>query len=216
MSERRRQDAEEKAAAGGAARGIRPPWAAAAHGDGMPGEKSQNFLPSAKRVLGLLRPEAASSCGPSRSGRSVVAQRVGPKILGKATDLIFAGCSVPSSRRGHQGAGVPGCAPAARPAWPTCRGDGRLRAGSGHRLRRGRAGSCCSSSRSTSSPRCSCGPRGGCSPASVKRTIYRAARRRRGQAGRLPLAYFDGQPRGELLSRVTNDIDNVAMPCSRP
>ena len=28
---------------------------------------------------------------------------------------------------------------------------------------------------------------------------------------RLPLPYFDGQPRGELLSRVTNDIDNVAQ-----
>ncbi|MGE0868269.1 MAG: ABC transporter ATP-binding protein [Kofleriaceae bacterium] len=28
---------------------------------------------------------------------------------------------------------------------------------------------------------------------------------------RVPLSYFDGQPHGELLSRVTNDIDNVAM-----
>jgi ATP-binding cassette subfamily B protein len=28
---------------------------------------------------------------------------------------------------------------------------------------------------------------------------------------RLPLPYVDGQPRGELLSRVTNDIDNVAQ-----
>ena len=25
---------------------------------------------------------------------------------------------------------------------------------------------------------------------------------------RLPLSYFDRQPRGEILSRVTNDIDN--------
>jgi ATP-binding cassette subfamily B protein len=28
---------------------------------------------------------------------------------------------------------------------------------------------------------------------------------------RLPLVYFDRQPRGELLSRVTNDIDNIAQ-----
>ena len=28
---------------------------------------------------------------------------------------------------------------------------------------------------------------------------------------RLPLAYVDSQPRGDLLSRVTNDIDNVAQ-----
>lgn len=28
---------------------------------------------------------------------------------------------------------------------------------------------------------------------------------------RLPLAYFDKQPRGELLSRITNDIDNISQ-----
>lgn len=28
---------------------------------------------------------------------------------------------------------------------------------------------------------------------------------------RLPLAYMDSQPRGELLSRITNDIDNIAQ-----
>jgi ATP-binding cassette subfamily B protein len=28
--------------------------------------------------------------------------------------------------------------------------------------------------------------------------------------GRLPLSYFDSHPRGDLLSRVTNDIDNVS------
>ena len=28
---------------------------------------------------------------------------------------------------------------------------------------------------------------------------------------RLPLSYFDAQPRGELLSRVTNDIDNLGQ-----
>ena len=28
---------------------------------------------------------------------------------------------------------------------------------------------------------------------------------------RLPLSYFDGQPRGEVLSRATNDIDNIAQ-----
>ncbi len=28
---------------------------------------------------------------------------------------------------------------------------------------------------------------------------------------RLSLAYVDSQPRGDLLSRVTNDIDNIAQ-----
>ena len=31
------------------------------------------------------------------------------------------------------------------------------------------------------------------------------------KVNRLPLGYFDQQPRGELLSRVTNDIDNVSQ-----
>ena len=39
----------------------------------------------------------------------------------------------------------------------------------------------------------------------------RAARGGRGQAQPPAAAYFDGQPRGELLSRVTNDIDNIAQ-----
>ncbi len=33
--------------------------------------------------------------------------------------------------------------------------------------------------------------------------------RRRGQARPLPLRYFDGHPHGDMLSRVTNDIDNI-------
>ena len=28
---------------------------------------------------------------------------------------------------------------------------------------------------------------------------------------RMPLRYVDGQPRGDMLSRVTNDIDNLAQ-----
>ena len=45
----------------------------------------------------------------------------------------------------------------------------------------------------------------------VQRTVQAAARRRRGEADARAAAYFDGQPHGEILSRVTNDIDNVAM-----
>ena len=39
---------------------------------------------------------------------------------------------------------------------------------------------------------------------SIERNVHRLAHR-------LPLPYFDSQPRGELLSRVTNDIDNVSQ-----
>ena len=45
----------------------------------------------------------------------------------------------------------------------------------------------------------------------VNRTIFNLRRDVEDKLNRLPLPYFDNQPRGELLSRVTNDIDNVAQ-----
>jgi ATP-binding cassette subfamily B protein len=45
----------------------------------------------------------------------------------------------------------------------------------------------------------------------VQRTVRRLRNDVEAKLNRLPLAYFDTQPRGELLSRVTNDIDNVAQ-----
>ena len=43
----------------------------------------------------------------------------------------------------------------------------------------------------------------------TQRTIYRLRRLAEEKIGRLPLRYFDTQSRGDLLSRVTNDIDNI-------
>ncbi|MGC4154252.1 MAG: ABC transporter ATP-binding protein [Propionicimonas sp.] len=45
----------------------------------------------------------------------------------------------------------------------------------------------------------------------VQRSVYRMREQVSSKIGRLPLKYFDAQPRGELLSRVTNDVDNVAQ-----
>ncbi|MFI9813301.1 ABC transporter ATP-binding protein [Saccharothrix variisporea] len=44
----------------------------------------------------------------------------------------------------------------------------------------------------------------------VQRFVFRLREEVEEKLHRLPLRYFDAQPRGELLSRVTNDIDNVA------
>ncbi|WP_439660997.1 ABC transporter ATP-binding protein [Lentzea sp. HUAS TT2] len=44
----------------------------------------------------------------------------------------------------------------------------------------------------------------------VQRVVYRLRESVEAKLHRLPLKYFDGQPRGELLSRVTNDIDNIS------
>ncbi|MGD9796057.1 MAG: ABC transporter ATP-binding protein, partial [Acidimicrobiia bacterium] len=45
----------------------------------------------------------------------------------------------------------------------------------------------------------------------VQRTMQRLRADVEDKLNRLPLRYVDGQPRGDLLSRVTNDIDNVAQ-----
>ena len=45
----------------------------------------------------------------------------------------------------------------------------------------------------------------------VQRTMYRMRADVEDKLGRLPLSYVDRQPRGDLLSRVTNDIDNIAQ-----
>ena len=44
----------------------------------------------------------------------------------------------------------------------------------------------------------------------TQRTVYRLRRLAEEKIGRLPLKYFDTQSRGDLLSRVTNDIDNIS------
>jgi ATP-binding cassette subfamily B multidrug efflux pump len=45
----------------------------------------------------------------------------------------------------------------------------------------------------------------------TQRTVYRLRRDVDEKLGRLPLKYFDDHPRGDLLSRVTNDIDNIGQ-----
>jgi ATP-binding cassette, subfamily B, multidrug efflux pump len=43
----------------------------------------------------------------------------------------------------------------------------------------------------------------------VQRAVFKLREEVQAKLARLPLSYFDRQPRGEILSRVTNDIDNL-------
>jgi len=45
----------------------------------------------------------------------------------------------------------------------------------------------------------------------TQRTVYRLRERVDKKLGRLPLSYFDREARGDILSRVTNDIDNISQ-----
>ncbi len=44
----------------------------------------------------------------------------------------------------------------------------------------------------------------------VQRSMYRLRADVEAKLNRMPLGYVDGRPRGDMLSRVTNDIDNLA------
>jgi ATP-binding cassette subfamily B protein len=44
----------------------------------------------------------------------------------------------------------------------------------------------------------------------AQRTVYGMRRDVEAKLARLPLRYFDSHPHGDLLSRVTNDVDNIA------
>ena len=180
---------------------------------GIPAEKSANFKPSAKRLLGLLKPERIALYGVLAFALgSVTLNAVGPKILGRATDYIFAGVI---------GKGLPAEGSVAQIAEALrARGEGtkadliegmpHLIPGAG--IDFGAVGRILlfvlaiyvvASLLQWASAYILTG--------AVNRTIFNLRRDVEDKLNRLPLPYFDNQPRGELLSRVTNDIDNVAQ-----
>jgi len=181
-------------------------------GGGMVGQKSLDFGPSARRLVARMAPERGRAIAVVLLAVASVALSVtGPKILGKATDLIFAGLFGrqldATSSKADVVAGL--------------RADGESRL-------------------ADMLTRMDVVPGQGVDFTAVGNVlmlvlaVYVAAsvlswlqgyilndvvqstvRRMRGDVeekiNRLPLGYFDRQPRGELLSRVTNDIDNVSQ-----
>jgi ATP-binding cassette subfamily B multidrug efflux pump len=179
---------------------------------GMPGEKSISFGPSARRLLGWLAPERRTvGLVIAMTIISVALSAIGPKVLGRATDLIFAGFlgrTMPSGLTKDQ------VIEAMR-----ARGDSRLAdlltgvdlvPGQGIDLSAvGRVLIAVVAIYVVSA--LFMWASGYLLQGVVQRTMFRMREEVEAKLARLPLAYFDGQPRGELLSRVTNDIDNVSM-----
>ncbi|PRY59508.1 ATP-binding cassette subfamily B protein [Knoellia remsis] len=204
--------AEQRRGPGGAQRGGPPHLQI-----GRPGEKSANFGATARRLFALLRPERAKLYAVlALAVSSVALNAVGPKILGRATDLIFAGAvgrsvggQVPAGTTREQlieglrsrgqdqladmVSGMPDLVP----------GVGIDFGAVGRVLLVVLAIYVGASLLSWAM--------GWLLTGVVNRTIYGLRRSVEDKLNRLPLPYFDAQPRGELLSRVTNDIDNVAQ-----
>jgi ATP-binding cassette subfamily B protein len=146
-------------------------------GMGMPAEKSQNFLPSGKRLLGRLRPDRMALTVVIALGViSVALNVIGPKILGQATTLIYA-------------------------AFYTHRpiDFDQLRIILGSVLLIYVFASIFSYLQSY------------VLNGVTQRTVYRLRAEVESKINRLPLTYFDTVQRGEVLSRVTNDIDNISQ-----
>ncbi|MGB4104742.1 MAG: ABC transporter ATP-binding protein, partial [Candidatus Microthrix parvicella] len=144
---------------------------------GMPAEKPQDLTGSVKRLAGLMRPE--------RMGAiivivvaivSVTLTVIGPKVLGRGTDVIFeglrGGTGIDFTRLHNILLLAVGLYVV---AWVLSYAQNYILAGV------------------------------------VQRTMSRIRTDVEEKINRLPLSYVDRQPRGDLLSRVTNDIDNVAQ-----
>ena len=181
-------------------------------GQARPVEKSLNFLPSLKRLLGHLAPERMILIlAVLLAVIGIVMNVLGPRILGMATDVIFTGIlgkNLPSGESKEQVVAelraqgndqfadmierlnvIPGLG-----IDFTLLGQLLLLALvlylvaslflwlQGYLLN-----------------------------GAVQRSIYALRKQIEEKINRLPLSYFDKQTRGELLSRVTNDIDNISQ-----
>ncbi|MFG3369830.1 ABC transporter ATP-binding protein [Streptomyces sp. NPDC090032] len=179
---------------------------------GGPDQRSMDFKGSGKRLIRQFKPEkttmyAMIACAVLSVGLSVL----GPKILGRATDLVFAGIigrqmpagsSKAQAIEGMRAKGDSGVADMLSGidftpgqgidfgavgsvlglALCTFLGAGLLMAVTTRLSNR-----------------------------ALNRTVFRMREDIQAKLSRLPLSYFDKRQRGEVLSRATNDIDNIGQ-----
>ncbi len=185
-----------------------PPWMRM----GMPAEKSMNFGPSARRLIGRLRPHRLLLMLIISLGITSVALSVFvPKVLGRATDVIFAGVI---GKRLPPGVTVEQAVAAARASGNTTFADmlARMDVVPGAGIDFGRLGRIL-----LFAVLLFIGAsllmwlQGYLLNGVVQATVRQLRAEVEEKPNRLPLPYFDNQPRGELLSRVTNDIDNISQ-----
>ncbi|MFD3720588.1 ABC transporter ATP-binding protein [Streptomyces sp. NPDC058674] len=177
-----------------------------------PVQRSMDFKGSGKRLLGQLAQDRAKLWGMVVAVvASVGCAVVGPKILGNATDLVFAGIvgrQMPSGITKEQ-------------ALERMRADGQ-----------GGMADMLSGTAFTPGEGIDFGAVGAVavwalvtftlagllmlvatrlSNHVMNGTVYRMREELQAKLSRLPLSYFDRQKRGEVLSRATNDIDNIGQ-----
>jgi ATP-binding cassette subfamily B protein len=194
----------------------RPPQQRPMHGPargmslGMPAEKAMQFGPSAKRLLRRLRPERVLTILVLALAMvGVTLSVIGPKILGNATNIIFAGViggHLPSGITKAQA--IDAAEASGQSAYAGLLSGVDFVPGQGidftalaHVLLFVLALYVASS--------IFMWLQAFILNDVVQRTVLRLREDVEDKLHRLPLRYFDATPRGEVLSRVTNDIDNI-------
>ena len=180
---------------------------------GMVGQKAMTFVPSAKRLVAQMRPDRAMAIAVVILGvASVALMSVGPRILGLATDLVFSGLfsrDIPSGQTQAEAVahlrqqGQDKVADMLSGMDHIVPGQGVDFAAVGDVLLLVLAVYAAASVLGWM--------QGMVLNRVVQNTVYRMRQDVEDKINRLPLNYFDRSPRGELLSRVTNDIDNVSQ-----
>lgn len=175
-------------------------------------EKSANFGPSLRRLLGQLAPERKTLLGVvALAVTGILMSVVGPKILGWATDVIFTGflgSRLPAGSSNEQAVS------ALRAQGQDSYADmiDRLDVIPGVGVDFSRLGQILLLALAlyvVSS--LALWVQGYLLNGAVQRSVFTLRNQVERKINRLPLSYFDRQTRGELLSRVTNDIDNIAQ-----
>jgi ATP-binding cassette, subfamily B, multidrug efflux pump len=147
---------------------------------GMSTEKALDFKGSGKRLLGMLSPyRLLIALALTLAVGSVTLSVLAPRLLGEAINLVFDGY-VSHSVTHHGGVDF--------------HHVGQI-VGVVVALNVGASACALFQGRLTA--------------IMVQRAVFRLREQVQAKLARLPLSYFDRQPRGEILSRVTNDIDNL-------
>jgi ATP-binding cassette subfamily B multidrug efflux pump len=178
------------------------------------GDKAKNFKASFRRLLGQLRPERRVLIAVVLLAVISVTCSVGsPKILLRATNAIFAGAI---SRQINGYAGDTWTKEQVVQQLEASGQQDRAQMISGMDLRPGRGVDFGYVGRIVAIVTAIyllsslfAWLQGYLMAGIVQRTVYRLRREVDRKIARLPLSFFDGRARGDILSRLTNDIDNI-------
>jgi len=179
---------------------------------GGPGQNSMDFKKSGKRLLSHFKPERTTMYAMLACGvLSVALSVLGPWILGRATDLVFAGII---GRQMPEGATKAEVLKSMRES-----GDGGIADMlSGTDFTPGKGIDFDAIGQVLLIALCAFLAAGLLMAVStrlgnraINMTIYRMREDIQGKLSKLPLSYFDKRQRGEVLSRATNDIDNIGQ-----